>query len=203
MEFTLTEGDNRFIKLLSSGYEYLGPSELTQYFIEDIDMYESIISSGRQSIRISIHLGRRLFGTIMTIFLPTVLLTIIGHMTNYFKAFFVNVMVVNLTVLLVLTTMFVNINSKLPTTSYIKMVDIWLIFNLIIPFTEVLLHTYKDCLTHEEKNLKAEIADLELGISQKSVWTDEPHKNAPVKQQSSTEDKVYFLRFDIQSICII
>ena len=54
-----------------------------------------------------------------------------------------NIMIVNLTVTLVLTTMFVNISGKLPSTSYIKMVDIWLIFNLVIPFTEVLLHTYK------------------------------------------------------------
>ena len=43
----------------------------------------------------------------------------------------------------VLTTMFINVSNQLPKTSYIKMMDIWLIFNLILPFTEVLLHTYK------------------------------------------------------------
>ena len=39
--------------------------------------------------------------------------------------------------------MFINISNQLPKTSYIKMMDVWLIFNLILPFTEVLLHTYK------------------------------------------------------------
>ena len=39
--------------------------------------------------------------------------------------------------------MFINISNQLPKTSYIKMMDIWLIFNLCLPFTEVLLHTYK------------------------------------------------------------
>ena len=39
--------------------------------------------------------------------------------------------------------MFINISSSLPVTSYIKMIDLWLIFNLILPFCEVLLHTYK------------------------------------------------------------
>ena len=39
--------------------------------------------------------------------------------------------------------MFINVSNQLPKTSYIKMMDIWLIFNLILPFTEVLLHTYK------------------------------------------------------------
>ena len=36
-----------------------------------------------------------------------------------------------------------SISNDLPRTSYLKMVDIWLIFNLFIPFVEVLLHTYK------------------------------------------------------------
>ena len=39
--------------------------------------------------------------------------------------------------------MFINVSNQLPKTSYIKMMDVWLIFNLCLPFTEVLLHTYK------------------------------------------------------------
>ena len=39
--------------------------------------------------------------------------------------------------------MFINISNQLPKTSYIKMMDVWLIFNLCLPFSEVLLHTYK------------------------------------------------------------
>ena len=143
MEFGATEDIDEFVNLFVNGYENLGPSELTQYFIQRIKMHKSKTEDGRQSIVLSIFLGRRLLGTILTVFLPTLLLNIIGHSTNYFKAFFMNIMIVNLTVTLVLTTMFVNISGKLPSTSYIKMVDIWLIFNLVIPFTEVLLHTYK------------------------------------------------------------
>ena len=39
--------------------------------------------------------------------------------------------------------MFINVSNQLPKTSYIKMTDVWLIFNLSLPFIEVLLHTYK------------------------------------------------------------
>ena len=39
--------------------------------------------------------------------------------------------------------MFVGVSQSLPKTSYIKMVDIWLVFNLLIPFVEVLIHTYE------------------------------------------------------------
>ena len=38
------------------------------------------------------------------------------------------------------------VSQTLPTTSYVKMVEVWLIFNLFIPFSEVLLHTYMDYL---------------------------------------------------------
>ena len=46
--------------------------------------------------------------------------------------------------------MFINVSNQLPKTSYIKMIDVWLIFNLILPFSEVLLHTYKVMITHEK-----------------------------------------------------
>ena len=48
---------------------------------------------------------------------------------------------VNLTGMLMLTTLFIaNLNS-LPRTPNIKLMDIWLIVTLLIPFAEVLLHT--------------------------------------------------------------
>ena len=42
--------------------------------------------------------------------------------------------------------MFINVSNNLPKTSYVKMIDIWLIFNLLLPFIEVLVHTYMDSL---------------------------------------------------------
>ena len=48
--------------------------------------------------------------------------------------------------MLVLTTMFINVSNNLPKTSYVKMIDIWLIFNLLLPFIEVLVHSYMDTL---------------------------------------------------------
>ena len=48
--------------------------------------------------------------------------------------------------MLVLMTMFISVSNNLPTTAYVKMIDIWLIFNLLMPFLLVLLHTYMDSL---------------------------------------------------------
>ena len=87
---------------------------------------------------VQVMLGRRLLGTVLTVYIPTILLVIIAYCTNFFKPFFFEAVVaVNLTVMLVLATMFISVSENLPKTSYIKMVDIWLIFNLLIPFFEV------------------------------------------------------------------
>ena len=154
MNFTATEDLNNFITILENGHKNLGPTELTQYFIRKTNSLKSRMRSGQQSIIFKISLGRRLLGTFLTVFLPTVLLNVIGHSANYFKAFFFEATIsVNLTVMLVLTTMFISVSQTLPKTSYIKMIDIWLIFNLIVPFVEVLLHTYKDALREEEREV--------------------------------------------------
>ena len=52
-------------------------------------------------------------------------------------------MVVNLTVMLVLVTMFISVSEGLPKTSYIKMIDVWLVFVLIVPFLEVLVVVFE------------------------------------------------------------
>ena len=64
----------------------------------------------------------------------------------------------NLTSLLVLTTLFISVSSSLPQTAYVKMVDVWLIFAQVIPWVEVLLHTLIDWMrTDEEEDEGREI----------------------------------------------
>ena len=83
---------------------------------------------------------RRLLGEILTTYIPTILLIIISYFSNFFKPFFFEaIVVVNLTVMLVLVTMFISVSESLPKTSYIKMIDVWLVFVLLIPFFEVSL----------------------------------------------------------------
>ena len=125
---------------------------------------------GKKGVRISITLGRRLLGVFLTVYFPTVLLNLIGHITNFFKPFFFEAVVtVNLTCMLVLTTMFINVSNNLPKTSYIKMMDIWLIFNLLLPFMEVLLHTYIDYLRNDEDREINHHGTTRLGTNAQTV----------------------------------
>ena len=64
-------------------------------------------------IAMTILLKRRVMNAIMTIYVPTVLILIIVYSTNYFKRFFFEAIIsVNLTALLVLTTLFISVSSK-------------------------------------------------------------------------------------------
>ena len=48
--------------------------------------------------------------------------------------------------MLVMTTIFTSKIEELPPTSDMKMIDIWLIFCLVVPFTEVILRTAIECM---------------------------------------------------------
>lgn len=93
------DGNNgEFIDLHDDGLEYLGPMDLTQYFIRSTGT--SMSEEG--SISVVVVLGRRLLGTLLTVYIPTLLLVTISYSTNFFKPFFFEAVVaVNLTCMLV------------------------------------------------------------------------------------------------------
>ena len=62
-------------------------------------------------------------------------------------------MSVNVTTLLVLTALFISISDALPRTAYVKLIDIWLIFNLLIPFMEIILSSIANMLYKEEDDI--------------------------------------------------
>ena len=120
-------------------------------------------------MHIKIILKRRINNAILTIYLPTVLILIIVYATNFFKDFFFEAVVtVNLTSLLVLTTLFISVSQSLPPTAYVKMIDVWLIFAQMIPFMEVLLHSWMDLLRVNE--------DREINHHGKSIKLDDKDK---------------------------
>ena len=149
MIFVVDENSEDFLDIQIRQLNFLGPKELTQYFVKKDSIYKSDID-GRKAIFVEIVLGRRLLSIILTIFAPTVILNLVGHTSNYFKEFFFEAIIsVNVTVMLVLTTMLINVSNNLPKTAYIKMIDVWLLFNLIKPFLDIILQTYIDFLRED------------------------------------------------------
>merc|ERR1712218_617206 len=84
---------------------------------------------------------------LLTTYLPTILLLLITYVTIFFdSSLFGDAIAVNLTIMLVMTTIFTSKIEELPPTSDMKMIDIWLIFCLVVPFLEVILRTAIECV---------------------------------------------------------
>ena len=105
LDFVLDASAAAFVKLVNGTLEYWGPVELAQYFVRNTLMQEYVYRD-HTGVRVLVVFGRRLLSNILTVYVPTVLLNTMGHITVYFKPFFFEAIItVNLTVMLVLTTM--------------------------------------------------------------------------------------------------
>ncbi len=136
-----------FVDLVPKDVQYLGPIDLSLYFVQDFSISKHTVPPNLDAVKVDIVFSRRILATLLVTYVPTALLCIVCFTTNFFKPFFFEAAVtVNLTSLLVLTTLFISVYNSLPATSYIKMIDVWLLFTLTIPFSEVVLHTYIDSL---------------------------------------------------------
>ena len=120
-----------------------------------------------EGIRLTITLKRKIMSEMMTTYFPSLLLLMITYATTFFKPFFFEAALsVNLTTMLVMTTIFISKMESLPPTSDIKMIDLWLVFCQMIPFAEVVLLTameYQRTVeeTHSlEEPLKAEVISI-------------------------------------------
>ena len=95
-----------------------------------------------KGIKMEIIFKRKITCEMLTTYFPTLLLIAITFATTFFKpVFFEAALSVNLTTMLVMTTIFISKMESLPPTSDIKMIDIWLVFCQLVPFTEVVLLT--------------------------------------------------------------
>ena len=82
---------DNYADILVGSLEFSAEKELTQYFVKKYMMRKGKIQK-KTAIFVSITLGRRLLGTFLTIFFPTIILNAIGFATNFFKEFFFEVM---------------------------------------------------------------------------------------------------------------
>ena len=98
--------------------------------------------NGKTGIQMVIVMKRKVTSEMMTTFFPSLLLTAITFATTFFKPFFFEAALsVNLTTMLVMTTIFISKMEGLPPTSATKMIDYWLILCQLVPFVQVVLVT--------------------------------------------------------------
>merc|ERR1712020_36792 len=110
---------------------------------------------------------RKITSEMMTTYFPSLLLTATTFATTFFKPFFFEAALsVNLTTMLVMTTIFISKMEGLPPTSDIKMIDIWLILCQLVPFAQVVLLTAMEHLREEEIEKEEEKEETEETIAE-------------------------------------
>ena len=137
-------------------------TDLTMFTITSLTLKEE---KNANMVYMALKLKRKVITELLTTYLPTILLLLISYITIFFdKELFGEATQVNLTIILVMTTIFTSKIEQLPPTSDIKMIDIWLIFSLIVPFLEVVLRTSIECM-----NCSCHICEANEGASSGEV----------------------------------
>ena len=148
---------------------------LVEWKLESNGLHESV-DKDIKGIHMVVVMKRKITSEMMTTYFPTLLLTAITFATTFFKPFFFEAALsVNLTTMLVMTTIFISKLESLPPTSDIKMIDIWLILCQMVPFAEVVLLTgmeyHRRDATHEEKSRKNITEDDLEGKHCQKCWS--------------------------------
>ena len=126
------------VELVPGTLKYFGSIYLIQF---EVVNYTFAKASNGTGVMAEIHLRRMYTFHLANTYFPTTCLMIIVEMTLFIddSNFDTNVMV-SLTTLLVMYTLFQSISDTLPKTAYLKLIDMWLLFSLILPFIIFIAH---------------------------------------------------------------
>ena len=166
--------DANRVQLLAEKLIVEQESDMNLFYITGYNLVNT--SHPRKGVSMEITFKRKIMSEMMTTYLPSMLLMMITFATTFFKPFFFEAALsVNLTTMLVMTTIFISKMESLPPTSDIKMIDIWLILCQLVPFAQVVLLTAMEYLREEERGIKeVEKQDKETQVAEgKEIRPDE------------------------------
>ena len=136
----VTSTANSTVYLLPHHLIVTQPKDMTLFTITKAVLVNA--SFPHTGVEMTITLKRKIMSEMMTTYFPSLLLMMITYATTFFKPFFFEAALsVNLTTMLVMTTIFISKMEGLPPTSATKMIDYWLILCQLVPFIQVVLVT--------------------------------------------------------------
>ena len=138
IDIRTSDRESSTLKLLPKKLWMEQSVDMTLFHMNNWELVYKNESVPEEGVSMTIMLRRKILSEMMGTYLPSVLLMMITFATTFFKPYFFEAaLTVNLTNMLVMTTIFTSVMEKLPLTSYPKMIDFWLIFCQLVPFTEV------------------------------------------------------------------
>ena len=134
---------NHLTRVNMRGVKYQGRAVVGQYVVQSWENEEEFNDqTDRRSILITMVLKRNITSVFLVTFLPTILINLINQATNYMTVTdrYSLIITVNITCMMVLASIYLSVSSSLPTTSDIKPIEVWLLFNLAYPFITILVN---------------------------------------------------------------
>ncbi len=113
---------------------------LTQF---EVKSYSFIVHDNGSRVNVEITLQRVFSYHVTNTFIPTTSLLVIVEVTLFFKESQTEFAIgLSLTIMLVMYTLYQSINEPLTKTAYLKMIDYWLLFCLLVPFGIFLIEIF-------------------------------------------------------------
>ena len=164
--------DATTVRLISDQHIMSQALDMPIFRIADWKFQNKKFDQEKNGISMVVVMKRKITSEMMTTYFPSLLLTAITFATTFFKPFFFEAALsVNLTTMLVMTTIFISKMESLPHTSDIKMIDIWLVLCQMVPFAEVILLTGMEYQRTDDSNWKEGNAEGSLFLkSGPCIW---------------------------------
>ena len=110
--------DEPLVRLLPGILDMEEEPDMTLFQVTLWDINFRNYRDPNEGLWMTVHLKRKVLSEMLTTFLPSLLLLMITFATTFFKPFFFEAaLTVNLTNMLVMTTIFISVMEKLPLTS--------------------------------------------------------------------------------------
>jgi hypothetical protein len=140
-QIILPEELKNSLVLFPGNLQYNISKVLTQFYLRE----STITALNNQSeINVAINLKRIFSYHLTNTYMPTTTLLIIAEITLHFDEDKTEVAIgLSLTIMLVMYTMYQSISDSLIKTAYLKMIDYWLLFCLLMPFVIFMINYEK------------------------------------------------------------
>nr|XP_045609608.1 uncharacterized protein LOC123765175 [Procambarus clarkii] len=152
--------DNVTFTKFGSTAEYTSLEELPLYVVNNFQAITKHRGQGltRFSVlSVEFELHRRWTVIMMNLYLPTNMLLATGYATLFLEvADQGSRMELSLTTLLVLYTLFNSSSSSLPVTAYVKMIDVWFLYCILLLFFIIVCHTVVRSKIHRVHNFRSQ-----------------------------------------------
>ena len=151
IDLKLSKFNKDSVKLIPTLTGNKGPDKLDQFAITEVKLEANEDNS---LVQCKITLMRQPMYFIATTFMPTICILFMALVTLFIdQSHFEATIMVALTAMLVMYTLFQSVAFTLPTTAYLKFLDYWLIFGLIMPFFVFSTLAYNELLMQRRKQV--------------------------------------------------